>query len=125
MNKILSLIGLATAFLLFSCGGSVMEGGGDLLGAGQREGWVQTLPFGMVYCMPGTFHMGQADEDVAASQINFNKQVTIGGFYMDETEITNSEYKEFVFWNDQIGDEGKTMMREAWKNAGKNSGLHF
>jgi hypothetical protein len=34
-------------------------------------------------------------------------------------------YKEFVFWNDQIGDEGKTMMREAWKNAGKNSGLHF
>jgi gliding motility-associated lipoprotein GldK len=40
--------------------------------------------------------MGQADQDVPASQINLNKQVTIGGFYMDETEITNNEYRQFV-----------------------------
>ena len=95
MNKIFSLLGWSSTLLLFSCGGAI-DGGGDLIGAGEREGWVQTLPYGMVYCMPGTFHMGQADEDVAATQINFNKQVTIGGFYMDETEITNNEYRQFM-----------------------------
>lgn len=96
MNKINSLWGLLVVVLLSGCGGGVPEGGGDLVGAGEREGWVQTLPYGMVYCRPGTFHMGQADQDVPATQINFNKQVTIGGFYMDETEITNNEYRQFM-----------------------------
>src|SRR5690606_14747353 len=32
------------------------------------------------------------------SQFPQNKQVTISAFYMDETEITNSEYKQFVHW---------------------------
>ena len=40
--------------------------------------------------------MGQTDEDIAASMANLNKQVTIGGFYMDETEITNNEYRQFM-----------------------------
>src|SRR5690606_41132723 len=40
--------------------------------------------------------MGQADQDVAATQINFNRQITIGGFYMDDTEITNNEYRQFI-----------------------------
>ena len=44
----------------------------------------------------GTFHMGQADEDIAATQINFNKQVTIGAFFMDDSEITNNEYRQFM-----------------------------
>lgn len=71
-------------------------GGGDLVGVPDRVGWSQSVPFGMVVCPSGTFHMGQADQDVAATQINFNKQITIGGFYMDETEITNNEYRQFI-----------------------------
>ena len=35
-------------------------------------------PYGMVPIPAGTFHMGQADEDVGQTQINYNKQVTIG-----------------------------------------------
>jgi gliding motility-associated lipoprotein GldK len=58
----------------------------------------------------GTFHMGQADEDVAASQINFNRQVTIGGFYMDETEITNNEYRQFV--QRMMEDSASTLGRD-------------
>jgi formylglycine-generating enzyme required for sulfatase activity len=27
-----------------------------------------------------------------------NKTVTVRSFYMDETEITNSEYRQFVDW---------------------------
>jgi len=69
---------------------------GELVGAPDRYGWEMTRPFGMVSVPSGTFHMGQADEDVAATQINFNKQVTIGQFFMDDTEITNNEYRQFT-----------------------------
>ncbi|MFK7899976.1 MAG: gliding motility lipoprotein GldK [Cyclobacteriaceae bacterium] len=83
--------------LLQSCGGGKLRGdGGELVGVQSREGWQQTVPYGMVICPSGTFHMGQADEDVPATQINYNKQITIGGFYMDDTEITNNEYRQFI-----------------------------
>ena len=49
------------AAILQSCGGEP-TGGGDLVGVPNREAWGQTVPYGMVVCPSGTFHMGQADE---------------------------------------------------------------
>ena len=69
---------------------------GQLVGTPDREKWTMTLPYGMVAIPSGTFHMGQADEDPASTQSNFNKQITIGPFYMDDTEITNNEYRQFT-----------------------------
>ncbi|MEM7550662.1 MAG: SUMF1/EgtB/PvdO family nonheme iron enzyme [Bacteroidota bacterium] len=77
-------------------GGGGVDDRGELIGVQGREGWVQTVPYGMVPVPAGTFHMGQADQDIAASMINMNKQVTIGAFFMDDTEITNNEYRQFV-----------------------------
>lgn len=93
----LSIVFVATLFL-GGCGlfGGGAGDGGNLVGVEGREGWYMSTPYGMRSVPAGTFHMGQADEDVSASQINFNRQVTIGGFYMDETEITNNEYRQFV-----------------------------
>lgn len=96
ISKLGFLMSLGAAVFLQSCGGGSYDGGGDLVGVLDREGWVMTVPYGMTTCPSGTFHMGQADEDVPATQINLNKQVTIGGFYMDDTEITNNEYRQFV-----------------------------
>ncbi|MFY0687715.1 MAG: SUMF1/EgtB/PvdO family nonheme iron enzyme [Cyclobacteriaceae bacterium] len=81
---------------LFGGGGSASTDNGELIGVLDREGWQMTRPFGMVSVTAGTFHMGQADEDVAATQINYNKQVTINAFFMDDTEITNNEYRQFT-----------------------------
>ena len=75
------------------------DANGNVVGQSQierRPDWGQIIPFGMVPVPAGTFHMGQADEDPASTQINFNKQITIGGFFMDETEITNDEYFQFT-----------------------------
>lgn len=97
-----ALLCFVMAASLQSCGlfgGGGGAGGddyGELIGVQGRQGWQMTVPYGMVSIPAGTFHMGQADEDVAASQINFNKQITIGGFYMDDTEITNNEYRQFI-----------------------------
>ncbi|BDD00235.1 SUMF1/EgtB/PvdO family nonheme iron enzyme [Persicobacter psychrovividus] len=104
MNSVLKLktlfsLGLIT-IALQSCGlfggGGGFDDQGELIGADGREGWSMDVPFGMVPIPAGTFHMGQADEDVARSQINMNKQVTIGSFYMDDSEITNNEYRQFT-----------------------------
>ena len=71
--------------------------GGELVGVLDRPvGWVMTQPYGMNPIPAGTFHMGQADEDVPATMINFNKQITIGPFLIDDTEITNNEYRQFI-----------------------------
>jgi formylglycine-generating enzyme len=96
ISKLGFFISMGALVLLQGCGKGGYDGGGDLVGVLDREGWVMTVPYGMTTCPSGTFHMGQADEDVPATQINLNKQVTIGGFYMDDTEITNNEYRQFI-----------------------------
>jgi len=97
-KSLLVLAGLAvSACGLLGIGGGGKGGdSGELVGVSGREGWVLTVPYGMVPIPAGTFHMGQADEDPASTQINFNKQVTIGSFFMDDTEITNNEYRQFT-----------------------------
>ena len=94
----LQILGIALAFS--SCGfiGGLTGGGGsddrgEVYGVPDREGWEMTRPFGMMAIRAGTFHMGQGDEDVAHTQINYNKQITISAFFMDDTEITNNEYR--------------------------------
>ncbi len=78
-----------------------------------RKGWNQTTPFGMVLVPSGSFMMGQADEDVAATQVNFNKRVTVSPFYMDDTEISNHEYRQFV--NAMYADSS-AVLGEEWIN---------
>lgn len=92
---LLSVLTLA----LQSCGllgGKGSRDRGELVGVPGRQWTGMVIPYGMVPIPAGTFHMGQADEDVAATQINFNKQVTIGSFFMDDSEITNNEYRQFI-----------------------------
>ena len=93
---------ILVSFALQSCGlfggggGGYFDDQGELVGVQGREGWSMAIPFGMVSIPAGTFHMGQADQDLPATQINFNKQITIGPFFMDDTEITNNEYRQFT-----------------------------
>ncbi len=46
----------------------------------------------------GAFIMGKSDDDLAQVQDAPTKTVTVRAFYMDETEITNAEYRQFVYW---------------------------
>lgn len=52
----------------------------------------------MAFIPLGTYVMGVGEEDVPYSKMNTQKRVTISSFYMDETEITNNEYRQFVYW---------------------------
>jgi gliding motility-associated lipoprotein GldK len=81
---------------------------GQLHGVAPGPRYVMSKPPGMVYVPPGTFHMGPSDEDINYTFTARNKQVSISGFWMDATEITNNEYRMFTNWvRDSIA--GKLM----------------
>ncbi|MBN8833241.1 MAG: gliding motility-associated lipoprotein [Niastella sp. SCN 39-18] len=71
---------------------------GQLHGVAPSARWNLTKPPGMVYIPPGTFHMGPSDQDINYAYTARNKQVSISGFWMDATEITNNEYRQFTDW---------------------------
>ena len=71
---------------------------GQLVGTSYGNLKGMDKPIGMVYVPPGTFHMGPSDEDVNYNFTARNKQVSINGFWMDATEITNNEYRQYVVW---------------------------
>lgn len=83
------------ALFVYSCGSSDQ---GELVGVQTKTKWHSKKPLGMVLIPGGSFTMGKEDEDIAGSLNSPTRTVTVRPFYMDETEITNSEYKEFVFW---------------------------
>ena len=75
-----------------------MSNDGQLHGVAPSSKWNMPKPFGMVYVPQGTFHMGPSDEDVNYAYTARNKQVSISGFWMDATEVTNNEYRQFTNW---------------------------
>jgi gliding motility-associated lipoprotein GldK len=95
MKKIYIIALAALAAISSSCG---RGSGGELVGVRNKKLKNNKVPLGMVYIPAGTFIMGQTDQDITFAQIAQNKQVTVQAFYMDETEVTNSEYRQFVNW---------------------------
>ncbi len=87
---------------------------GQLHGVSLMANYAAPKPIGMVYIPSGTFHMGPSDEDISYSYTARNKQVSINGFWMDATEITNDEYREFVYWvRDSIGATILNLKKQA------------
>ena len=73
-------------------------GNGELIGVQNRPDFYQPDPFGMLFIPAGSYMMGASDQDVPYALVHQTKSVTLQAFYMDETEITNNEYRQFVYW---------------------------
>ena len=95
MQRVIKFLSIAAMLSLAACKGGY---NGQLLGSLDRPEFNQVIPYGMVYIPSGTFHMGQNDEDLSNALVQRAKSVSIQGFFMDETEITNNEYRQFVEW---------------------------
>jgi gliding motility-associated lipoprotein GldK len=118
MRRLSSVIfGLGVVVLLLSsCG---RQESGELTGVLDRPGWRGINPYGMVYVPSGQLIIGQSDQDVFSTFTQMPKSVSIHGFFMDDTEITNNEYRQFVnytrdsiahvimgdFYEDDFGNE--------------------
>ncbi|MFD1063250.1 gliding motility lipoprotein GldK [Winogradskyella litorisediminis] len=90
INKLILLI-TVLAFMV-SCNSGDR---GQVVGVKGKR-WHPEKPYGMTLIPGGAFIMGKSDDDLAGVQDAPTKTVTVRAFYMDETEITNSEYRQFV-----------------------------
>ncbi len=61
-----------------------------------RGAWFEPLPYGMVYIQRGSFQLGPSDDEIIDD--TKMRSITVEAFWMDDTEITNNEYRQFVYW---------------------------
>ena len=86
------------AVALSSCfGGRSNSAGGEVTGVGGTS-WAEPAPYGMVLVDRGNIAMGPSKDDSLHGVKANPRGVSVDAFWMDETEITNSKYKQFVFW---------------------------
>ena len=71
---------------------------GHLVGASGRPVYYPEIPLGMIYVPAGSYQMGENDLDVPFLHQTRAKTVSVQAFYMDQTEISNNEYRQFVEW---------------------------
>lgn len=96
---------------------------GNLVGVKGRTNWYPDVlgpgkvPYGMVYIPSGAFQAGQNDKDIMGLYTTRNRTVSIQAFYMDASEISNNEYRQFVYWvRDSIARE-KLYRRQSGEDA--------
>lgn len=100
MKKLLIYLSLAIiiATTVVSCAtGSRSSAGGEVVGVGGTS-WTEPTPYGMVLIDRGSMKVGPAKDDSLWNLRADARGISVDGFWMDETEITNSKYKQFVFW---------------------------
>ncbi|GAB6011642.1 T9SS ring complex lipoprotein PorK/GldK [Viscerimonas tarda] len=90
---------IAVSILVTSCGKPAGSSsvGGELVGTGGSS-WAEPSPYGMALVSRGAYDMGTADNDSLWGIKASAKGVSVDAFWMDDTEITNSEYRQFVYW---------------------------
>jgi formylglycine-generating enzyme len=69
---------------------------GQLVGSKNRMAYTAPAPLGMTWVPSGVLRMGVSDQDLRDANDAKSRNVQIFGFYMDATEVTNSEYRQFT-----------------------------
>jgi sulfatase modifying factor 1 len=132
INTKLLPVALFAAAILSSCGG----GGSDITSTGKAStttGWSYNDPTnggfevknaieqetgpGLVLIEGGTFTMGRVQDDVMFEWNNVPRRVTVSSFYMDETEIRNIDYREYVYWLERVFSSDIDPQRRIVSNA--------
>ncbi|HIT15145.1 MAG TPA: SUMF1/EgtB/PvdO family nonheme iron enzyme [Candidatus Avimuribaculum pullicola] len=98
MKKGLIYIAFALGLLATSCMSSRSIGaGGEVTGIGGTA-YAEPTPYGMVLVERGSMRVGPSENDTAWGIRKDDRGISVDAFWMDETEITNSKYKQFLLW---------------------------
>lgn len=89
---------LLLAMAAGSCAtGARSAAGGEVTGIGGSQ-WTEPTPYGMVLVDRGSIKAGPAEGDSLWNLRADARGISVDAFWMDETEVTNGKYKQFVFW---------------------------
>ena len=89
-----------------------------------QEGAFEVVPYleqatgpGLVLIPGGTYTMGVMDQDIMFDYNNVPHQVTISPFYMDECEISNIDYLEYLNWLRTVFVDGDRPFKGVYERA--------
>lgn len=118
---------LAGIFGLTSCG--MLGGGGGGKSTSSTTGWNYNDPNtggfevvtdyqpttgpGLVFIEGGTFIMGRVEQDLMYDWNSVPRRVTVASFYMDETEVTNVDWREYLYWLKRVYSSYPRVHRNA------------
>jgi sulfatase modifying factor 1 len=114
MKKLLKLSAafLLPALLLSSCSPKERSATTNWAYNDQKWGGYEKLDYrgqatgpNLVLIEGGTFTMGVTEEDVTFDWSAIPRRVTVSSFYMDETEVANIDYLEYLFWLNRVFGE--------------------
>ncbi|MEG1556025.1 MAG: SUMF1/EgtB/PvdO family nonheme iron enzyme [Bacteroidales bacterium] len=110
MNKFAKLLGLVfvVAFFFISCKKEASPTTGWNYNDAENGGF-EVYPFvdqetgpGLVFIEGGSFVMGRVEEDVMYEWNNTPHRASVASFYIDECEVSNVDYLEYIFWLDRV-----------------------
>ncbi|HAP01237.1 MAG TPA: gliding motility lipoprotein GldJ [Bacteroidetes bacterium] len=109
MLKKISLILAASVFVLASCKKDKSSVTGWNYNDKKWGGFQVSLKFkgqetgpNLVLVQGGRFTMGQTEQNVNYSNDNFPRSVSVASFYLDETEVANAHYREYLYWVNRV-----------------------
>ena len=112
------IICLAGLLLLTGCYGgkiAMSGGGGEVTGTSGRA-FAEPTPYGMTLVKRGHLKMGIEKQDTLWGKKTPLRDISVEGFWMDETEVTNSKYRQFVnYVRDSILRERLAEIDETYK----------
>lgn len=121
MNMQKKKIGLATfaGFLLVACASERSNVTGWEYN-NPKNGGFHRLPYfeqetgpGLVLVEGGTFTMGRAEQDITYEWNNIPRRVTVSTFYIDQFEVTNFNWLEYLYWIGRTYGEYPAIYRKA------------
>lgn len=68
---------------------------------------------GLVLIEGGSFIMGRTEQDILYDWNNIPRRVTVPSFYMDQTEVRNSDYREYLYWLNRVFIDYPEVHRKA------------
>ncbi|MCQ2256984.1 MAG: SUMF1/EgtB/PvdO family nonheme iron enzyme [Bacteroidaceae bacterium] len=118
MKKILFSICITIISLLvascFSANGGANATGGEVTGVSGAS-MSEPAPYGMVLVKRGSLKMGSEKTDSLWGKDIPTRDISVDAFWMDEREVTNAMYRQFVYW---VRD---SILRERLADAGNEA----
>ena len=103
-NKWVGLAVVSAGLFLTSCSEESSRSTGLVYNSSEYGGYEnvdfveQETPPGMVFVEGGSFVMGRVEKDLNYEWNNIPRKVSTSSFYIDETEVTNQFYTEYLYW---------------------------
>ncbi|MGB1247643.1 MAG: SUMF1/EgtB/PvdO family nonheme iron enzyme [Chitinophagales bacterium] len=115
MTQKISLLAVGIAMIGMLGLSSCKEGGSSTTGWAYNDpewGGFEDRPYegqetgpGLVFVEGGSFVMGNMEQDVMYEHHTVPRRITVSSFYMDETEVRNLDYREYLYWLERVFGE--------------------